>query len=412
MAEQIPSRSGGESDSTDIILDNDTLADVQRGYFKKPEFYGDMSTTSNGFGDFKSAVSTAATYAGAISSLISSLPKSRTSDDEVWRLTESEYKEILKMSNSIATYGNVPIDTITDFLIILCSIDALVDMKKISDVLEIPELNNQTILREPFEILAVPGLYKIAFMAQALDALIKLFSRFLNTQQNVSSSGADDIASLFSNISSILGGLSGGTQARLGNISADNALGHFMSELIDGKRIPMAVIAKNPMKQIPSYIGQTLFGESPTSLSLVDINELFNKKIAVFAKPSSGAGTSSFGMQNFSSLGSAMNLESFVNKMNFGGSSITSGSKKESMINTIVDELKSATGATATETFKLNSADVAIPLQIALSACNCGTSKTPFATKSFQDGWQLASHVSNFMQKNNTQFLNVVRGLT
>lgn len=412
MAVQDPTKASSE-EVTNITLDADTLADVQRGYYKKPEFYGDMSTNSNGFDSFKTGVSTAANYFGFASNLVSSLVTARSDSDNEWSLTRAEYAEIVKVAKSIATYGKVPQQTIIDFLVILCSINKIADMKKISDVLEIEELNDSTILRQPFEILAIPSLYKIAYMAQALASLIKLFSRYLNTSQTVASTGADDIASLFSNISSILGGLSGGgAAARLENFSAEDALGHFMSELLEGSRIPMPVIAKNPMKAAPSYVGQTLFGESPTSLSLVDMNEVFNMKIAVFPKPSNGAGVSSFGMQNFSSLSGSMNLSTFVNKIGFGGGSITTGSYKETKINNIVEELKTATGATDTETFQLNSADVAIPLQMALSACNCGTSRTPFATVSFQDGWQLSCHISNHMQKNNPKFLDIVRGLT
>ncbi|PCJ96780.1 MAG: hypothetical protein COA52_00815 [Hyphomicrobiales bacterium] len=411
MAEQDPSR--GTEDSTDeIILDVDTLADVQRGVFKKPEFFGDMSSGSS-IENFTSAVQTAAKYINFVGNAITVLGNERQDDDTSWQLTLKEYNEIKKLAYSIADYGRIPYQTIVDFLIILCSIDNLDDMIKIADILEIDELKDQNIIRVPFEILAIRELYKIAYMASALDAIINLFSRFIQSKNNAGSADSDDIGGLISNIGNLLGGLSGGAASvRLQNNSAEDALGHFMSELIEGKRIPMAVIAKNPMKEMPSYIGQALFGESPTALSLMDMNEIFNKKIAVFPKPSSGSGKSSFGMQNFSSLKNAMNIKEFVNKVSFGGSSAAPGSYIDRKIDSIVTDVKGLTGVLDDETFTLNSADVAIPLQIAMSACNCGTSKSPFSSSSFQNGWQSALNVSNHMQNNNSGYLKIIRGLS
>lgn len=410
MAVQEPSRGTIQDEST-ITLDADTLANVQRGKHKRPEFYGDMSSDSSGFSNFQSAVGTAANYFNIASNIVNSLVDERDEDDD-FALTKDEYKEIEKKASSIASFSEIPYETILDFLIILCSIDNETDMLKIADVLEIDELNS-SVIRQPYLILEIKDLYKIAFMANAVASLIKLFNKYLNASSSTAGNiNTDDISDLFSNLGNILGGLSGGgASTRLSNMTgAEDALGHYMSELLEGKRIPMTVIAKNPMKTSPSYTGQTLFGESATPLSLVDVTEPFNKKIGVYPKPSSGAGMSSFGMQNFSSLSGSMNLSTMINKLNFGGNS--SSSYVNNKVSEIAEKVKATTGVTDEETFELNSADVAIPMQIALSSVNAGTTTTPFSTKSFQDGWQMSCHICNFMQNNNPDFLKIIKGLS
>jgi len=411
MAEQIKSRGSNKFEGDKITLDDDNLAQVQRGMYRKPQFFGDMSLSSHNFDGFKTGVQTAATYIGFANSLVMSLVSSRESTDDQFYLTTGEYNQIQSLASSIASYGSVPYQTIVDFLVILCCIDNITDMTKIASVVEITELLNPNIIRQPFEILAIPTLYKIAFMANALDSIIRLYSRYANASTSAGQ-GGDDISSILSNLSSLIGGFGSSSAILTSMSSAENALGHFMSELLDGKRIPMTVIAKNPMKASPSYTGQTLFGESATSLSHVDVDEVFPKKIAVFPKPSNGAGSTSFGMMNFGSLGSTvMNLTEFASKMLFGSSSITSGSYKETAIINAVAQLSALTGATSTETFSVNSADVAIPLQIALSTIHAGTSSSPFSSSSFQEGWQLANHIANYMQNSNPSFLNVIKGL-
>lgn len=401
MAEQEPSK-GTINPLESIALDSDTIADMQRGFIKKPEFFHDV-TDDDQHDDFKNAIETAKNYVGFIQSAIQ-LVDQREDNNDFFYLTKSEYKEIEKLSRSISKYGNTPQQTIIDFLIILCCIDKIQDMKKIANVLELPELMNIEILRKPFDILAIPKLYKIAFMANALDSLIKTFNRFLPSERTETKTS--DIASVISN----LGGLLSGTTDMLESMSGENALGNFMSELIEGVRIPTPVIAKNPMKISPSYIGQALFGESPNSISLVDVNEVFNKKLAIFPQPVNGAGVSSFQMQNQLKFSSDTTIKEFINNIMFGGI-IKAGSYKDNKIKSIVDKIKVSTGVRDDEKFKVNSADVAIPLQICISAINCGMDKTPFSTKVFQDAWQTSNYVSHMMQKTNPDFINIYRQL-
>jgi hypothetical protein len=403
-----PSRSSTDVPDT-IVLDNDTLADVQRGYYKKPEFFGNMATSSS-FDLFKAGLDAASNYTGWLSG---SLVSERKPDYVQWALTVDEYDAIVRRSENIAAYGYTPLQTVINFLIILCSIDRIEDMEKIAVAIDLYDLIDIDILRQPYEILEVRNLEKIAYMASALDALINMFARFLGVS-NFADSKPESISNLLSNVSSILGGLSGaaGIAERLANSGSSDAMGNYLSELLTGKRIPMNVIAKNPMKQSPSYIGQAMFGEAPTSLAMLDINELFPKKIGVFPMPSNGAGVSAFGIQNFSSLQGSMNISSAINKLMFGGSSVDTGSFTESLIATTVSKLKVMTGVSDTETFSLNSSDVAIPLMISMSTVNAGLDKSPFDTSTFSNAWTLANSVSNFMQSRNSGFLKAIRTIS
>lgn len=397
MAEQTPSR-GTVNDLSSIALDSDSLALIQRGIFKRNSFFGDISELAE-FSDFVAAASTALNYSG-----------NRNNDTveergETFLLTNAELKEINKLATYIASYGNVKFDAVKTFLIILCYIDDIDDMRKISKTLEVTELDDVNILRNPLEILAIRDLYKIAYLASALDALISIYAKYLPGAATTSSKKST--TDVLNNFASLVGGtISSAVMSRLEIPDATEALGHFMSELIDGKRIPTTIIAKNPMKQSPSYVGQTLFGESPNALGLVDITEDFPKKIAVFPKPTNGAGKSSFTMQNF--MGS-MNISNLVNQLVFDGGSIVSGTFKANSINAIVDTVKANTGILDNEFLDVKFADTGIAIQIELSAVLSNLSKSPFGSGIFQEGWQMACAVNNFMQKNNPNFLKVIK---
>ena len=359
---------------------DDGSAEVQRGKFATPGFFGD-SSKSSGFGSFSSAVGMAASLIGTVASLRASLVDTRNSRSKVFYLTKTEYTEIQKRAASIASGSNIPYDVVEDFLIILCSVDNIEDMTIIADGVQIEELADPSILRQPMAILAIRALDKIAYAASAVEGLVNLFKKYLTAQAKTNPTAGEDIGSIIRSLSSFLGGLGGlgGATARLNNAGADDALGHFLSELITGKRIPMNVIAKNPNLQLPSYAGKAFFGEAPTALSLVDMDQLFNKKIACFPKPSSGAGTTSFGLQNMGSMGSSIPIANFVSKMIFGNSSFTTGTKKARQIEAAVTKIRTFTGASATEKLDVRRADTAIPMMAAMSAVMSGTDGCVFS---------------------------------
>jgi len=390
-----------------LLVIDDVISEIQRGYFRKPSFYNDISQMSS-HSSFISGVNTALDYAGNIA-LKSELVDERE-EGSVYRLTKAEYTELEKKAKSISNYSNVPYETCEDFLVILCFVNNITDMQTIANAVQVPELNDRNILRKPMFILSISRLEKIAFAASALDGLINMFKKYLNAADSISnkSSSGSDISSVLSAIGGAVSGM-GSVAARLEIGTSEDALGNFMSELITGKRIPMTVIAKNPMMQLPSYVGKAFFGESPNPLSLVDIDQIFNKKIAAFPQITNGAGTSAFGFQNMGSLAQGMSLQSVVSKVLTGNASVIEGTKKARQVAAAVDKINTLIGTTSDTTVEMRRADNALPMMSALSAVLSGTDKTVFSSSSFQEGWVMANSVSNHLLDVKPNFIEAVR---
>lgn len=382
---------------------------VQQGKATRPGFFSDHQQ-SQIFNAFITGVNTALSYSGNTSTK-DELVDSRSDDDydQPYRLTKSEFAVLQKRAISISNYAKIPYDTVEDFLIIICFVDNLDDMKKIADCVQIPELYNPNILRQPMMILNLRGLENIAFAAQALDGLIHMFRKYLVTSQNVSNTSSNEgSSSILSSLSSIVGGL-GGFEQMIG-IRLDNAnIGSFLTETITGKKIPTNVIAKNPMMQSPSYVGKAFFGESPNPLPNIDIDQLFNKPIGVFPKPSNGSGTSSFSMQNFGSFSRQMSLSNLVAKFVTGSPTLERGTRKYNQIMPIVDKINTFTGSRSDETIDIQRADNAIPMMMAMSSVYSGLDKLVFSSKSFTNGWSCAQSAAQQCCNNNPGFLEAAR---
>lgn len=376
---------------------------VQAGIYERPTFFGDASSGSS-FQTFTSGVQAALSYAGQASRKTELVDNRDTSTG--YRLTRDEFKLLQKRAQSISNYSKIPYDTCEDFLVILCFIDKIKDMEKVADAVQIPELADEEILRKPMIILNLPQLEKVAFAAQALDGLVNLFRKYINTAQNSpNKSKSDDMGSILDTISNIVGGFGG---ASAGPRLETGEMGNFLSELITGKRIPVNVIAKNPMVQLPSYIGKAFFGEFPNPLANIDIDQLFNKPIAVFPKPSSGAGTSSFSMQNFSTFSGSMSIQGFVSKVLTGSADITS-QRKLNQVTNVMNKVLDLTGASATDMIEIQRADNAMPMMMAMSTALSGFDKNVFSSSTFQDGWVAAQAVASQMASTNPSFMEAAR---
>lgn len=390
------------------IIDVEADAElVQRGLARKPTFSGDISSTSQ-HQSFSTGVAAAALYSGL------TMMKNQLVDDRDektgYKLTKKEYTLLQKRAQSISRYGKIPYDTAEDFLLILCFVDNMIDMNKIAEAVEIEQLSDPAYLRRPMQILNISGLEKVSFAASAVDGLVNMFRKYIYTAGviNNSSSSGDDISSILSTISSLVGGLGGGSAGQTRVETGE--IGNFLSELITGNRIPATVIAKNPMLQSPSYAGKAFFGEFANSMSNIDIDQLFNKKIAMFPKPSSGAGTSSFSMQNFGSFSQAMPLQNFVAKIITGSADISS-QRKNKQISSVVSQINIMTGAKAEDIIEVNRADTAIPIMVAVSANLSGFSKSIFSADTFKQGWLLSQSVGNYLQNIDPGFMEAAKKL-
>lgn len=401
MASTLPTFTSNPPEVYDVDAD---ASMVQRGLYKKPGFYGDNSLSSNHTA-FINGVQTALSYAGQASRKFEII--SKRDETTGYRLTEKEFALLQKRAKSISTYSKIPYETVEDFLIILCFIDKIEDMRIIADAVQIDELADPNILKNPEAILNLPKLEKICFAAQALDGLVNMFRKYVQSSQAISnqSKSGDDLNSILGAVSSLIGGLGGsGGGPRL----ETNEMGNFLSELITGKRIPTNVIAKNPMLQSPSYTGKAFFGELPNPLSNVDIDQLFNKAIAAFPQFSSGTGTSSFTMQNFGSFQQAMPLTNFVSKFVTGSANIGSD-RKMNQIMKIVDVINTQTGSKSTDMIEVNRADNAIPVMMSIATSLSGFDKSIFSASTFQEGWINAQSVANQLMNIDPSFMEAAR---
>ena len=400
MAEKIPPRGEAEENSNSIILSNDTISDVQRGHYKQPSFYGDQSASSN-HSLFRGSVTTSENYSGF------SLQFRENGDHE---LTLVETRELQKVARNIASYGNVAYDVAEDFLYILIAIDDIEDMRKISVATEIEELNDESILQNATAILSIRSLIKVAYLANALSGLIKAFAKYQRVNNKATSSGTSGLS--FINAALSLFGVSG--SALLDKGPTQDRLGHYLSEVVLGSRIPTTIIASNPMKESPSYVGKVFFGEASSPMALNDVDELFPKKIGVYDSPDKGSGLSSFNFQNIGSLQGKQSITNMINIFSIGKKS--EDIKENSYIATKSEENKQKAldimGASETDTLELNRADNAIPFMIALSAINCNTDTCPFSYQTFQEAWILSNSVNNFMQEEQNDFITTIRKLT
>lgn len=393
-----PQGSTPEEDTGYIDINADTLSDVQRGYFRAPSFYGDISASS-GHSNFKSGLSSAKKYSGYASAGRDSI-------------TNTDLTLLRKIAKEIASYGNVSYEIAEDFLYILINIDKIEDMKKIAEAIDLPELDDESILGNASEILSLPNLSKVAYLANALAGLVKAFARYIRASSKAQSSGTSPL----SFIQSALGffGLSSSSlAASLMDIGpTETRLGHFLSEEVLGTRIPTSVIAQNPMKESPSYVGKVFFGENPTSMSLTDITEIFPKKIGVFPSPDKGSGTTSFGFQNLKSLQGAIPINDVINIFSIGKKDTTEGTYLHTKSQEIQERVRSIIGASSSDKIELNRADNAIPFMIGLSSINAGTETSPFSYQSFQEGWTLSNSLSNYLQKEQNSFISSLRSLS
>ena len=219
MASTLPTF-GPKNERVDVEAD---AADIQRGVYKKPSFFGDISI-SQVHQIFTAGVNAAVSYSGQISRK-NELITTREVGNE-YRLTVEEYDLLKKRAQSISNYAKIPYDTCEDFLIILCFVDQITDMIKIADAVQIEELANPAILRQPMQILNIRGLEKISFAAQAVDGLVNLYRKYLSSSQNVTNkSSGDDASSILNALSSIVGGLGGSPGPRL----ETSELGNYLS---------------------------------------------------------------------------------------------------------------------------------------------------------------------------------------
>lgn len=374
-------------------LNQDAIGDIQRGIFEQPTFYGNHAMTQ-AFANFRQGATSASKYGGR------ARPK----------LSSSVETLMATVASRMVSRGNVKLDVAEKFLRILANVDSATDFNTIIKAIGLSDKIGVSMMGDIEAILKVPEIENAAFLANALSALVDLFEKYIRAASKATNSEFDVGSMIESMLSMFSLGSSGSAKALMDSGSIETKLGNFLSEVVLGQRIPMPVIAQNPMKEAPSYVGKVFMGELPGTLSFVDIKELFPKKIAAFPSPANGAGVSSFKFQNFSSFSGAQSLSSVINNLNFGSPTVPAGSYLEELSNTQFDKVKNLLGASDDEKIELTRADHAIPFMIAASSLNTNTDTSPFPTQAFQEGWNIASSLTGYLAQEQNDFLKKIRG--
>lgn len=201
------------------------------------------------------------------------------------------------------------------------------------------------------------------------------------------------------------GVLGGVVAATLLGGSGGNAVGGYMSQVLFGTRMRTSQISNNPMLVAPSYAGRSYFGEAPVSLPATD--QVFCRRVGSYGSQDGGAGVVSFSMQNYASLGNAMSLASLVSSLVLGTSEPppTTTYVGQSMSNT-TEDIANILGVSPFSQIEPRRSDNSIPFMLAMSGAIVGERFSPFGSKPFTGGWQLAASAANDIQKYNPQFLN------
>jgi hypothetical protein len=230
----------------------------------------------------------------------------------------------------------------------------------------------------------------------------------LNSIFNSVTNIASEFTSVTSKISSIASpGNVGKPASILLNLTGSSTVSPAITETVLGQRMPTNVLANNPMMVAASNLGKVLFGEA--MIPIVTIDQTFKRPIGNYKSPSSGAGTASFKMQNFASMGGSVSPEQFISKVVYNVSSIASGSFLSSMISQQASQVVSILGASATSLIEPRRSDNAIPMMIAIATMLSNDSGSTFPTSVFSEGWKVAASVANDLQKYNPDYLKQIQ---
>ncbi|CAB5221311.1 hypothetical protein UFOVP245_123 [uncultured Caudovirales phage] len=388
--------------SSDVSMDSDTQGLIQYGEIQQPGFYGNQELKNSNVA-FNNAINTARAFAGVASYLMNtSTPTNYTRTNNNYILTTAEKNAIDKKSMQLSLIGIVPYDHLHLFFYILASIDNINDLTYIAQVVGIPELADKRYIKNIIGVIGIQDIYKVGFLANAVASIDKQFAPQFQNARNYS----DPKNSSFNNVLQAISAVS--SLAEVIGRPGGYAIGGYMSELITGTRVPTSKQANNPMLSGPSYAGKAFFGETPVTLPAVD--QMFCRRVASFGTVNGGAGTSSFGMQNFNSFGGSQSITSMVAKVVLNSGVLppetsAMGRQLLSLTNNVCNILN----VNKNTKIEMRRSDNSIPFMIGMSAVLANDTHTPFGTKVFSEGWKLASSTSNDVQKSNPQYLEVCK---
>ena len=301
------------------------------GLIQRPGFMGNQSVTAAGKA-FLSAATTGGGLGGVIDAIrqvkdLSTtnsgyIPKQKINRayDLPWDTTIAA--EVAKVANKVAQISNIRFEDAEDFLYILITIDSYEVMVKFATATDIAELANRNIMMKPLEILAIPGIEKVAYLADAISAILRAYRKYTTSENYDNKAASDSNDDKMKAIQTAMGLISSfaSKESTGGSVGPMNAggpgtiLGPLLTKLLQGKEVPMGVQANNPMLQPRSIVNMMMFGASQHQTHAFDFDNVFSKPMAVFGDMGAGAGSSSFSFKNSGSLNAPQSLGNIIGK--------------------------------------------------------------------------------------------------
>lgn len=312
-----------------ILLTADSISRAVSGLIEVQGFLGNQALTPAGQA-FQGAASAAEALGGVVDAIRNNKTKSQTktiSGSELSRAFDLDWSdavvaEITKVANKIAQLSNIRVEDAEDFLYILITTDSHEVMVKFATATDIAELADINIMMKPMEILAIPGIEKVAYLADAISGILKAYKKYFQ-DDNYANNTNDlmDVNQKIEAISNALGILTGGVSnegpgsAPINGGAPGALLGPIMSLILHGKEVPMGVQTNNPLLLPRTIIGMTMFGAAPQSTSTFDPMKFptFIQGLANYGDIiTGGAANGGFDVKNKGSLNTIQTLGSIV----------------------------------------------------------------------------------------------------
>lgn len=184
--------------------------------------------------------------------------------------------------------------------------------------------------------------------------------------------------------------------------------GFNLFKTIVGQVPTIQVLSQNPLLKEPNGIGLRYFGQSQLFLHALD--QVFARRVALFSNPSNAAGSSSFEFQTSPAFSGPTPLSSVLSKVIAGSISgpagnligSVAGSLAGNILSNVLDQktndIANLLGVAANAAIELRRPDNAIPFMISTAAALANETQSPFGTRVFSEGWQLANSVRNFIR--------------
>ena len=383
-------------------------------------------------------------------------------------LIEANQDKIVEAANKVAQFAEISPDIAQRFLERMSSLEAPEELIKIAEAANIPALadNAAALVQNIPELMVIPGLEKVGFLANGLAALEQpigaAFGALQGAVPRIQGLVGDQIGALvgtaeaalpdllgmaeqfgeqfasdfgpgltnvsqglqqqilanvggFTGIGNQLTDLTGDALAKLQQaaqlLDAGDIPGQFFMEVQSGIKIPTTVIAKNPMAQGPSYVGKAMFGELNKSIDDMDITKLFPKQMARFPAEELGAGVSSFVMQTFNSFAGSQPMNEMINIVNYGVRTLEDAAPQIKVeAAQLASDVAGKLGVAVDSAIELSRPDNAIPFMGAASSLFTDQ-KMSIPLDVFQKGFKEASSALNHAQRVSPDFLRTVRAL-